>query len=361
MAVAGTLFLDWMVFPEPVQLEVAARWLSCRHTRFRAGGHVRVAWAEISLEDAEITAPLIVSGHPPASGLATRVGWLADPDDGDPERSFPPAMPSLVNVRRADVAGLVVADIDLGDCRFAGAHHLDQLQIATADAFRRAPACLGRGRQVLAEEAAWRAARGGRRARRWQQLAGETFRSPLLSLPPLSSGSELLGVAQVGGQEGRAALRARQPGPGELAGIYRRLRKGREEAKNEPGAASFYYGECEMRRHAPTTPPVERWILAGYWATSGYALRAWRALAALVVVIGLVGVGFSRVGFHHPHPSLTVSWLYALQATVSLEGKARQLSGQLTLPGELLRVGLRLTGPVLLGLALLSVRNRVKR
>jgi hypothetical protein len=149
MAVAGTLFLDWVVFAEPVQLEVAARGLSCRHTRFRAGGgHVRVGWAEISLEDAEITAPLIVSGHPIARGLA-RVGWLADPHAGDPERSFPPAMPSLVNVQRADVAGLVVADIDFGDCRFAGAHHLDQLQIATADAFYHAPPASARAGRSL--------------------------------------------------------------------------------------------------------------------------------------------------------------------------------------------------------------------
>ncbi len=116
-----------------------------------------------------------------------------------------------------------------------------------------------------------------------------------------------------------------------------------------------------MRRHSANTARVERVILALYWLASGYGLRAWRALVALAVVIGLVGFGFSWVGFHHPHPSLAVSWLYALQATVSLEGKARQLSGQLTLPGELLRVGLRLTGPVLLGLALLSIRGRVKR
>jgi hypothetical protein len=78
-------------------------------------------------------------------------------------------------------------------------------------------------------------------------------------------------------------------------------------------------------------------------------------------MIGLVGVGFSRAGFHHPHPSQVASWLYTLQATVSLEGKARQLSRQLTSPGEPLRVGLRFTGPVLLALAALSIRNRVKR
>jgi hypothetical protein len=46
---------------------------------------------------------------------------------------------------------------------------------------------------------------------------------------------------------------------------------------------------------------------------------------------------------------------------VPLEGSARQLSGQPTLPGEPLRVRRRVPGPVLLGLALLSIRSRVKR
>jgi len=149
--------------------------------------------------------------------------------------------------------------------------------------------------------------------------------------------------------------------PARLVVLYRELHKGREDAKDEPGAADFYYGECEMRRHDPGSPWAERLVLGAYWLLSGYALRAWRALAALAVVIGLVGVGFSRIGFHHPHPSQLVSWLDALQASVSLEGKARQLSGQLTLPGELLRVGLRFTGPVLLALAVLSVQGRVRR
>ncbi|MFZ1177322.1 MAG: hypothetical protein WAO15_13855, partial [Mycobacterium sp.] len=36
--------------------------------------------------------------------------------------------------------------------------------------------------------------------------------------------------------------------------IYRDLRKGLEEAKNEPGAADFYYGEMEMRRLAGRKP-----------------------------------------------------------------------------------------------------------
>jgi hypothetical protein len=32
--------------------------------------------------------------------------------------------------------------------------------------------------------------------------------------------------------------------------LYRALRKGREDTKDEPEAADFYYGEVEMRRLA---------------------------------------------------------------------------------------------------------------
>lgn len=86
--------------------------------------------------------------------------------------------------------------------------------------------------------------------------------------------------------------------PERLAGLYRQLRKAQEYAKNEPGAADFYYGEMEMRRHAHTTPAAEHAIIWLYWLISGYGLRALRSLAALIVVgvavaTTLVGWGFA--------------------------------------------------------------------
>ncbi|WP_308407820.1 hypothetical protein [Streptomyces somaliensis] len=39
-----------------------------------------------------------------------------------------------------------------------------------------------------------------------------------------------------------------------MAALYRQLRKSLEDGKNEPDAADFYYGECEMRRHDPGRP-----------------------------------------------------------------------------------------------------------
>lgn len=106
------------------------------------GGHLRIAWAEISLKEAEIPTPLIIAMHPPAGELTERVGWLASSDGQAAGFSAP--LPSLVSVQRADVAGLVLADIDLRDCHFAGAHHLDQLQLTTADVFYDAPGLVAR-------------------------------------------------------------------------------------------------------------------------------------------------------------------------------------------------------------------------
>jgi hypothetical protein len=157
--------------------------------------------------------------------------------------------------------------------------------------------------------------------------------------------------------------------------LYRALRKGREDAKDEPGAADFYYGEMEMRRLArrpgyrigaglPRIGPasrgrVERWILTAYWLVSGYGLRAWRAVAGLAVVTALFAVTFHFVGFAvPPRPvSYWTSLLYAFRATLSLTDDQVKLTAW----GQLLQGVLRLTGPVLLGLALLALRGRVKR
>jgi hypothetical protein len=143
----------------------------------------------------------------------------------------------------------------------------------------------------------------------------------------------------------------------------RQLRKGMEDAKNEPGAADFYYGECEMRRHAGrATPWAERAILWWYWAVAGYGLRGARALGWLAGLLAGFAVAFQQVGFGGGlHPGLVTSLVYAALSTVSVEGRTTQLTVHLSLLGEALRIALRVIGPLLLGLAALSIRNRVKR
>ena len=150
--------------------------------------------------------------------------------------------------------------------------------------------------------------------------------------------------------------------------MYRALRKSREDAKDEPGAADFYYGEMEMRRYDRGESDasggwsrglVSRGVLTTYWLISGYGLRAWRSLVALTVVTALFAVAFHYIGFIRPPEPATywTSLLYAFRSTISLTDSQVTLTAW----GSLFQALLRITGPVLLGLMLLALRNRVKR
>jgi uncharacterized protein YjbI with pentapeptide repeats len=285
--------------------------------------------------------------------------------------------PRLLSLRRADVAGLRVANVDLQACRFVGAYNLDKLRIEGEPQLTRAPGWWRTRRKTLAEEQHWRASRTGRwRQRGWYPEA--------CKLP--------------------ASHRAQRPAvlsPAQVAVLYRELRKGREDAKDEPGAADFYYGEMEMRRHtqheqaqherrrshwatwaAARTEHAVVWL---YWLVSGYALRAWRALTAFTAVILVAALIFAFWGFPaselrfrpvgigpdgalvyeqrpaEPPPGvgrLPAALRFSAQsATALLRGPDRVL----TPLGEWVAIALRFLGPVLLGLAILSVRGRVRR
>ncbi|MFD5245441.1 pentapeptide repeat-containing protein [Amycolatopsis sp. NPDC058340] len=214
---------------------------------------------------------------------------------------------SVKSVEGTDVADVVFTDIDLAGCLFTGAHHLDKLRLEGDCGFGSY-----RKRQVLAEEREWRADRN----------------APV--------------------------------GPRRIADLYRQLRKAQEDSKNEPGAADFYYGEMEMRRHSPATPWSERVILHLYWLVSGYGLRALRALATLAVLIAVVSTSIWLGGFKTT-PAFGDTLIYVAQSTVSLDTKLASLPKELTPFGEVLRLVMRVLGPLLLGLTLLAVRNRVKR
>jgi len=158
--------------------------------------------------------------------------------------------------------------------------------------------------------------------------------------------------------------------------IYRSLRKGREDRGDSPGAADFYYGEMEMRRahlrgeirrhflqrelKACTAMSVEYAVLFLYWLLSGYSLRAWRAIAALVILILVSALIFEYFGFIHEHGriSFAESVISTVRVVVNLQ------SGQftrLTSIGQAQEVIVRVVGVALLGLAVLAVRGRVKR
>lgn len=98
-----------------------------------------------------------------------------------------------------------------------------------------------------------------------------------------------------------------------------------------------------------------------YWLVSGYGLRGLRALVSLAAVIIGIAALLQSMGFNNSDPSFRDALIYATQNTISIASGNRSLTDHLSWAGEVLRIALRLVGPLLLGLALLSVRNRVKR
>jgi uncharacterized protein YjbI with pentapeptide repeats len=221
-------------------------------------------------------------------------------------------MAHLLSLNGADVANLTIADVDLRDCSFLSTHNLDQLRLEESD-FRPAEGWWKTSRRIIADEI--------------------QFRSE-------------------GRAEGRTANR--------VADIYRSLRKGREDNKDEPGSADFYYGEMEMRRRG--SGGFERVILTAYWLASGYGLRASRAVAALAATVVLFAVGFAELSGFDPDQGFWKSVLFSAESTSALfRAPVPPEGAELNDEGHVLQMGLRLLGPLFIGLALLALRARVKR
>jgi hypothetical protein len=184
-------------------------------------------------------------------------------------------------------------------------------------------------------------------------------------------------------------------GPGRLAALYRSLRKALEDGKNEAGAGDFYFGEQEARRRAVGTSPVERAVLWAYWLISGYGQRASRAVTALVGVVAVLAVVLITCGLPAAGPTsqsttvtrvtpgggqetITTSTDVAPQlppgnarwtldrvdtsVRIALGAVVFRDAGQkLTTAGTWTVMVARFVGPILLALAVLAIRARVKR
>lgn len=258
----------------------------------------------------------------------------------------------LVSLEETEVAEVTVADVDLGACRFRGAHHLDELRIEDYRQFVSSPQTWPwTRRQVIAEEHAWREHRytvegKKRKAKGWHPDACK----------PNSMDSRPLDASEL-----------------QIAAIYRDLRKGREDVKDSPGAADFYYGEMEMRRHSSQTPWAERWILTVYWLVCGYALRTLRSLGVLALFILLGSVSLWTFGSEEQsaqesstsssgNAAVEIGWEDALLTSIeAVIFREPENAPALTTAGQVAIDVLRAAGPVLVVLAVLSLRGRVKR
>ncbi|WP_161630730.1 pentapeptide repeat-containing protein [Amycolatopsis decaplanina] len=389
--VAAELFLDDAVFSRSVVIEAETGLLSCRRTRFEEGVALRMRYASVNLERASFGRPSSLEGSHQAFRINTTQrnvvasveqvqGWdqrAARSRDhaevGTRGGQIETWVPGLTSLEGTDVSELLLTDVDMRWCRFAGAHHLDMLRIEGRCPFHEPPTGWSAGwawpplwrwtrRQVLAEEHAWRRRRPGRKSADWQSY-------PLGGNPV-------------------------EVEPERLAVLYRSLRKALEDGKDEAGAGDFYYGEMEARRH--TGPRRDRVVLTAYWLISGYGQRALRALAGLALLVVaitvlLVGTGLPSsspaqlvAGTLQPAPT-SAPQVVALQIsdppttmppvaqrwTWNRTGKALQLAmgsvvfrdgaQKLTPAGTWTVMAGRFLGPVFLALAVLAIRARVKR
>ncbi|WNF30243.1 pentapeptide repeat-containing protein [Streptomyces sp. C11-1] len=370
MVCGGHVDVSGVVFEAPTTIEVAGVSMECLRTRWESTATLRLRYVGLDLSDAVVTHPLSVTAHP--APFTVPRGTLS-------ESSLTGRDPGvrLQSLRGADAAHLVLTDTDLSGCTFAGTFHLDQIRLRGRTRFARTP----RGirwrmglpmrwtpRRTLAEEHHWRAVRtppadpAHPTDRDW--IPGPHHPDP-----------------------------THTPGPDDLAPLYRDLRKAFEDGKNEPDAADFYYGEMDARRLDPERPTGERALLAAYWALSGYGLRASRAvgwllgaMAATVLALMLWGLPTTEpvphtTGIQAPHgqridlvtkaPDPELAGAFHQRLTSQRAEKATRVvlnsvvfraSGQnLTAVGTYTEMASRFLEPMLLTLALLATRGRVKR
>jgi uncharacterized protein YjbI with pentapeptide repeats len=322
---SNSLVLDHVVLDVQADIEVTAAKVSMAHAVCTNGITLRLGKGEVTLDGAVLSK---------ASLLLAR---------GE-ER---PVLRSIANV---DVSTLTVDGLDLSSLDLRPAHNVDKIRLKNV-AFGTPPDGWRTRRRVIAEERGWRGWEGG------------------------VSGAD----------------------PSAAASVYRALRKALEDGKDEPGAADFYFGEMEMRRW-------DRWLhvrgagfcsgaralgdyllLSLYLLLSGYGLRAGRAVPALLLLVAAGAVLLAAGGFPAPKttfdpvavgpwgdlvhqkqtpamPSFGETFPRALrlasQSVLSLLSAPAQ---QLTPLGDWVVLVLRLMGPVLLGLLVLAVRNKLKR
>ncbi|MEU6339305.1 pentapeptide repeat-containing protein [Streptomyces cellulosae] len=353
----GAIDLGQAIFEVPVTIYAAARRVDCWRTRWRQTASLGLRYAEIDLTESVCEFPLTVAASPTQFlvDLSTpfdETPLLSGLAPGAPEREPTVYVDSISGI---DATYLVLNGVDMSECLINGAIHLDQMRL-TGD-YRLATSPNGlryTKRDVLAEEQHWRARNG---YHGWTSPAGWDG-------DPLT--------------------------PATIAPLYRQLRKGMEDSKDEPGAADFYYGEMEMRRKDRTRPLGERTLLNLYWALSGHGLRATRALAWFALTVAatlfiMTGWGIAKTD---PKPETTrqvvngkvvyvtdnpdpvnptdgqrfTSKRFEKSLRVVINSVVFRSSGQnLTTTGTYVEMVSRLTEPILLGFAALAIRGRVKR
>lgn len=330
----GELVLDGLTAAGIVEVDGTFKSVSCADAKLPGRVWFRLAGSDLRLDNTEFGGPTTVE-----SAIAVAVN----------SNGAEPAHQKAVRLRSlkgTDAEHLTLIDVDLSRCEFAGLRRPELLHLVGTCRFAPMP----RGWSLRWGWMPWRWA--VREALFEEQLWRNSVNAP-------AGKTGWITRDQASEPDGETAV----VGPGRLTVTYRQLRAGLEDSKNEPGAADLYYGEMEMRRAAarPRGRPSEWWLLSAYWLVSGYGLRASRALIMLAVVILAAAVALRYEGF----PGVTVGFwdsvVFASGAVLSLNITGPHIPIILTEWGNVTRIILRIAGPVLLGLAALAFRGRIKR
>lgn len=351
----GTLTLNGLRGAGEVDVQAEVGAVYCEGAEFGGRVSFRLAGSpELSLTGTAFEQPSTVESWPRFASPADDPGPAGEhspADSADDAKRVAkwqadPGQITVRSLRGVDAEHLTLADADLTHCLILGLRRPEELRLA------------GRCRFPLTPS-------GWHVYRRWPPVYRWTVRDTLYEerLWRRESKTKALGWLAddpVEAADAADAEAVRQLSAASLAVLYRQLRQAIEDARNEPGAADLYYGEMEMRRLS-TLRRDERLLLTLYWMVSGYGLRASRAMLVLTGLVLATALGLARAGFPgHHHPGYLDCLLYASGSLLSLDLPGH-VPAALTDWGQLIRIVLRIGGPVLLGLGALAVRGRLKR
>jgi hypothetical protein len=343
-------FLNFVgvVFAERIRDFVAGtRFLHLQKSRLERGGVFYLHGGQVELAGAELGAATMIAGSRKSGQFRNQdVSLIVDGGDWRPR---------LLSLEEVDAQNLTLQDVDVSRCEFVGAMNLDQLRLDGVCVFDTPPKGIFAGgmppwiwswtkRFIIHEERLWRSHSSRRNG--WR-------------IKPAKPGpNEPHIISAKGDPFARATPPAdeRRAEAEQIAKLYRALRKGRESAKNEPGAGDFYYGEMEMRR-AGNASGGERFVIWLYWLISGYGLRPLRSLLALIVLVAVCSAILAGQGFIGAR-AYSDAFLASLAAAINLEYLKTEA---FTVTGQWTRILLRILGPTLFGLMLLALWGRVKR
>lgn len=149
---------------------------------------------------------------------------------------------------------------------------------------------------------------------------------------------------------------------GRLERAYSDLKKNYEDRGSYEHAADFHFGEKEMRRRNPETPPGQKMLLRAYYWLSGYGEEIMTPLLWAILLLFVCALGYQYFGLVDRETKAAVQDLFA-----AVHHSLRVMT--LLKPDDLVPVGgskvlqtaETMLGPFLLALLALAVRQRLKR